>query len=200
MARRRGAGRPAAARKAIGVADVLRLCSDELFSTKKRNIKLSIQNFGSTSPARCGFQNLQENQRHDGRHAHIYEQHDGRLAQDYIQPHIYNNVTTTTTPTTTATLPLLLPQLLVILRRRRRQGIPSGRRRAAVVKGPRHRWTRRWLGKRQGRGNSNRGASSSFLLPPSSSSSFSSSFLLSSSPPLFLLLLRRRGRGRQRRH
>ena len=70
----------------------------------KKNIKLSIQNFGSTSPARRGFQNLQENQQHDGRHPHIYEQHDGRHAQDYIQPHIYNNVTTTpTTPTTTTT-------------------------------------------------------------------------------------------------
>ena len=35
VARRRCAGRPAAARKAIGVAEVLRLRSDELFSTKK---------------------------------------------------------------------------------------------------------------------------------------------------------------------
>ena len=35
VARRRGAGRPTAARRAIGVAELLWLCSDGLFSTKK---------------------------------------------------------------------------------------------------------------------------------------------------------------------
>jgi hypothetical protein len=37
VARRRGAGRPAAARKPIGVAKVLLHGSDELFSAKKRD-------------------------------------------------------------------------------------------------------------------------------------------------------------------
>ena len=37
MARQRGAGRPAAARKAIEVVEVLWLRSDGLFSTKKKH-------------------------------------------------------------------------------------------------------------------------------------------------------------------
>ena len=39
-------------------------------SCKKRNIVVSNLNFGSTSPARGGFQNLQQIQRHDGRQPH----------------------------------------------------------------------------------------------------------------------------------
>jgi hypothetical protein len=61
VARRRGAGRPAAARKTIRVAEVLRLGSDRLFSAKKKEHTGLIENFGRTSPARRGFQNLQEN-------------------------------------------------------------------------------------------------------------------------------------------
>jgi hypothetical protein len=70
VARRRGAGRPAAARKTIRVAEVLRLGSDGLFSEKKEHTGL-IENFGRTSPARRSFQNLQENNGTMARN-HIY--------------------------------------------------------------------------------------------------------------------------------
>jgi hypothetical protein len=43
VARRRGAGRPAAARKPIGVAKVLLHGSDELFSAKKKDQTGSIE-------------------------------------------------------------------------------------------------------------------------------------------------------------
>ena len=51
VARQRGAGRPAVARNTIGVAEVLRLGSDELFSAKKEHTGL-IENFDRTSPIR----------------------------------------------------------------------------------------------------------------------------------------------------
>ena len=39
VARQRGAGRPAIARNTIGVAEVIRLSSNGLFSAKKKNIR-----------------------------------------------------------------------------------------------------------------------------------------------------------------
>jgi len=51
VARQRGAGRPAVARNTIGVAEVLRLGSNGLFSAKKEHTGL-IENFDRTSPTR----------------------------------------------------------------------------------------------------------------------------------------------------
>ena len=51
VARQRGAGRPVVARNTIGVAEVLRLGSNGLFSAKKEHTGL-IENFDRTSPTR----------------------------------------------------------------------------------------------------------------------------------------------------
>jgi len=51
VARQHGAGRSAVARNTIGVAEVLQLGSDGLFSAKKEHTGL-IENFDRTSPTR----------------------------------------------------------------------------------------------------------------------------------------------------
>ena len=57
-------------------------------SCNKRNIVVSNLNFGSTSPARGGLQNLQQIKRHDGRQPHTLgnKRHDGRQPHTHLIP------------------------------------------------------------------------------------------------------------------